>query len=74
MKKCSPLGVLLGDSVSVLLKAIKKSNWIAHHVRWRSWYGDQVLVAIHLLYARRRARPIGQRPGFDSCMRGGSSS
>ena len=55
MKKCSPLGVLLGDSVSVLLKAIKKSNRIAHHVRWRSWHGGQVLVAIHLLYARRRA-------------------
>lgn len=26
MKKCSPLGVLLGDSASVLLKAIQKSN------------------------------------------------
>lgn len=39
MKKCSPLGILLGDSVSVLLKAIQKSNRIAHHVRWRSWHG-----------------------------------
>lgn len=29
MKKCSPLGILLGDSVSVLLKAIQKSNRIA---------------------------------------------
>ena len=28
MKKCSPLGILLGDSVSVLLKAIQKSNRI----------------------------------------------
>lgn len=74
MKKCSPLGILLGDSVSVLLKAIQKSNRIAHHVRWRSWHGGQVLVGIHPLYARRRARPIGQLPGFDSCMRGGSSS
>lgn len=71
MKKCSPLGILLGDSVSVLLKAIQKSNRIAHHVRWRSWHGGQVLVGIHPLYARRRARPIGQLPGFDSCMRGG---
>lgn len=70
MKKRSPLGVLLGDSASVLLKAIQKSDWIAHHVRWRSWHGGQVLVGIHLLYARRRARPIGQHPGFDSCMRG----
>ena len=42
MKKCSPLGILLGDSVSVLLKAIQKSNRIAHHVRWRSWHGGQV--------------------------------
>ena len=46
MKKCSPLGILLGDSVSVLLKAIQKSNRIAHHVRWRSWHGGQVLVGI----------------------------
>ena len=69
MKKCSPLGVLLGDSASVLLKAIQKSNRIAHHVRWRSWHGGQVLVGFHLLYARRRARPIGQYPGFDSYVR-----
>lgn len=33
MKKCSLLGALLSDSVSVLLKAIQKSNQIAHHVR-----------------------------------------
>lgn len=71
MKKCSALGVLLSNSVSVLLKAIQKSNRIAHHVRWRSWHGGQVLVGIRPLYARRRARPIGQHPGFDSCMRGG---
>lgn len=69
MKKCSALGVLLSNSVSVLLKPIQKSNRIVHHVRWRSWHGRQVLVGFHLLYARRRARPIGQHPGFDSYMR-----
>lgn len=48
MKKCSPLGILLGDSVSVLLKAIQKSNRIAHHVRWRSWHGGRfLLVSTH---------------------------
>ena len=49
MKKCSPLGVLLNGSVSVLLKPIQKSNRIVHHVRWRSWHGGQVLVGIHLM-------------------------
>ena len=42
--------------------ARRTAGRIIHHVRWRSWHGGQVLAGIRLLYARRRARPIGQHP------------